>query len=259
MSRPPGQNPGVDREPERLPHGYTNRTSRVSTSAGRVVQKAYDGPDAPARRDRERAMLAALAGRVPVPPLLDGDGTRDDGTPLRMGFVAGVPAQELLAPAAGRDTATAVLTACGRVLGRVHAVDLNAVDLDAVAPGLGAPVDAPGAVLVHGDFGPNNLLLDPSTMAVTAVLDWEFAHVGTPVEDLAWCEWIVRMHHPDRVDLLDAFFRAYGGEVPDWPLRRHAMLARCAELLDFCVRWDPDGGGVTQWKQRLAETRRWET
>jgi hypothetical protein len=26
---------------------------------------------------------------------------------------------------------------------------------------------------------------------VTAVLDWEFAHLGQPVEDLAWAEWIV--------------------------------------------------------------------
>jgi aminoglycoside phosphotransferase (APT) family kinase protein len=32
------------------------------------------------------------------------------------------------------------------------------------------------------------------------VVDWEFAHLGDPVEDLAWCEWIVRMHHPEHVD-----------------------------------------------------------
>lgn len=37
------------------------------------------------------------------------------------------------------------------------------------------------------DFGPQNVLLDPGTFAVTAVVDWEFAHVGDPVEDLACC------------------------------------------------------------------------
>lgn len=41
-----------------------------------------------------------------------------------------------------------------------------------------------GEVLVHGDFRIGNLLIDPS--GLTGVIDWEFAHVGDPVEDLAW-------------------------------------------------------------------------
>jgi len=36
---------------------------------------------------------------------------------------------------------------------------------------------------VHSDFNPKNLLVDPSTLAVVAVLDWEFAHSGSPVTD----------------------------------------------------------------------------
>ena len=55
-----------------------------------------------------------------------------------------------------------------------------------------------GQVLVHGDYGPQNVLLDPATQEITAVLDWEWAHAGHPVEDIAWCEWIVRMHQPAR-------------------------------------------------------------
>lgn len=39
-------------------------------------------------------------------------------------------------------------------------------------------------VLVHGDFKANNLLCDREE--VTAVIDWEMAHIGDPVEDLAW-------------------------------------------------------------------------
>ena len=39
-------------------------------------------------------------------------------------------------------------------------------------------------VLVHSDFNPKNILVDPDTLEVTGVLDWEFAHAGYPVTDL---------------------------------------------------------------------------
>ena len=38
--------------------------------------------------------------------------------------------------------------------------------------------------LVHSDFNPKNLLLDPETLEVAGVLDWEFAHAGHPYSDL---------------------------------------------------------------------------
>jgi aminoglycoside phosphotransferase (APT) family kinase protein len=38
--------------------------------------------------------------------------------------------------------------------------------------------------LVHSDLNPKNVLLDPGTLAVTGVLDWEFAHSGHPLTDL---------------------------------------------------------------------------
>lgn len=43
---------------------------------------------------------------------------------------------------------------------------------------------APATVLVHGDFKPGNALLDGDR--VVALLDWETAHLGDPVEDVAW-------------------------------------------------------------------------
>ncbi len=42
---------------------------------------------------------------------------------------------------------------------------------------------APG--LVHGDFRNGNLMVDPKK-GLTAVLDWELAHLGDPAEDLGW-------------------------------------------------------------------------
>lgn len=38
--------------------------------------------------------------------------------------------------------------------------------------------------LVHGDFRNGNLMVTPD--GITAVLDWELAHVGDPVRDLGW-------------------------------------------------------------------------
>jgi len=38
--------------------------------------------------------------------------------------------------------------------------------------------------LVHSDFNPKNLLVDPVSLEVTGVVDWEFAHAGLPVTDL---------------------------------------------------------------------------
>jgi aminoglycoside phosphotransferase (APT) family kinase protein len=38
--------------------------------------------------------------------------------------------------------------------------------------------------LVHSDLNPKNLLVDPDTLVVTGLLDWEFAHAGHPVTDL---------------------------------------------------------------------------
>jgi aminoglycoside phosphotransferase (APT) family kinase protein len=38
--------------------------------------------------------------------------------------------------------------------------------------------------LVHGDFRIGNLLVGPA--GLNAVIDWEFAHIGDPHEDLAW-------------------------------------------------------------------------
>ena len=90
-------------------------------------------------------------------------------------------------------------------------------------PGL----EGTGPVLVHGDFGPQNVLIQDDR--ITALLDWEFAHIGQPVEDLAWTEWIIRTHHPGAVDALPALLDASGSRV-GWSLRHQAMVRRCEEL-----------------------------
>jgi len=71
--------------------------------------------------------------------------------------------------------------------------------------------------LVHGDFKPGNVLLEGGR--VTAVLDWETAHLGDPHEDLGWVTNPLRAREhqipgawePD--ELLDRWSAATGIEV----------------------------------------------
>jgi aminoglycoside phosphotransferase (APT) family kinase protein len=221
--------------PDLMPHGYTNCTMLD----GSVVTKTYQGPDADRRGAREAAALRGLAGRVPVPRVLSvGDGT------LSMSLMPGVHGQELI----DRGLASLVLGACGRTLRCIHSVDPV---LACVFAG-----DSPTGVLLHGDYGPNNVLLDSHAGEVTAVLDWEWARTGDPAEDLAWAEWIVRMHHPAHVDALGALFDGYGFR-PTWRARQEAMLAQCRSMLRLCERWDPGGPGTRQWRRRLIVTESW--
>ncbi|MCP4004149.1 MAG: phosphotransferase family protein [bacterium] len=54
-----------------------------------------------------------------------------------------------------------------------------------------APKQVERTVLCHGDVGPGNFLHEDGL--VTALLDWEFAHLGDPMDDLAWLAF--RGHH----------------------------------------------------------------
>ncbi len=54
----------------------------------------------------------------------------------------------------------------------------------------------PGTAFVHGDFAPINVIVDGNG-DVSALLDFEHAHLGDPLEDVAWWSWVVRHHHPD--------------------------------------------------------------
>jgi aminoglycoside phosphotransferase (APT) family kinase protein len=50
---------------------------------------------------------------------------------------------------------------------------------------LGARLPAPrAATLVHGDYRMGNVIVGPN--GLRAVLDWELAHAGDPMEDLGW-------------------------------------------------------------------------
>jgi aminoglycoside phosphotransferase (APT) family kinase protein len=84
-----------------------------------------------------------------------------------------------------------------------------------------APPDPARPVLVHGDFRNGNFVVGPDGMR--AVLDWELAHLGDPVEDLGWlCVKSWRFGVDDQrvggfgtVDELLTAYRAAGGREVD--------------------------------------------
>jgi aminoglycoside phosphotransferase (APT) family kinase protein len=79
--------------------------------------------------------------------------------------------------------------------------------------------------VVHGDLRPGNVLYDGDR--IVGLLDWEMAHVGDPVEDLAWA--YRALWSPERFVPLDEFVRAYesagGSAVKPDALRWHRVFA----------------------------------
>ena len=215
-----------------MKHGYTNDTRR----SGEAVHKTYQGPDAANRQAAEQLALSRLGGAVPLPGVIaSGPGWLD------LEFISGRHGQELL----DDGSEVAVLYECGRVLRALHELDPRTID--STAPS--------NVVIQHGDFGPNNVLFDADAHII-AVLDWEFCTVGAPIADIAWCEWIVRMHHPAVADAMRHFFSAYGS-IPPWQERQAEMIRRCRWLQDFTARWDPNGLGVAVWQERASVVESW--
>ncbi|WP_178133332.1 phosphotransferase family protein [Vineibacter terrae] len=167
--------------------------------------------------EREAAVVQAAAGAGLPAPRVRYVLQPDDG--LGHGFFMDRIEGETLARRILRDEAFAAARPllagqCGAILARLHRLTASAVPGLRVAPILTelgnvrtlyrsyrhphpvfalafrwlaerAPAYAQtDLVLVHGDFRHGNLIIGPE--GVRAVLDWEGAHIGDPMEDLAW-------------------------------------------------------------------------
>jgi len=64
-----------------------------------------------------------------------------------------------------------------------------------------------GPVLIHGDFGGSNLLVEAASMKVTGIIDWGSAHVDDPAVDIAAASTIAE----DLVEHFVPFYPAVGG------------------------------------------------
>jgi aminoglycoside phosphotransferase (APT) family kinase protein len=192
----------------------------------------------------EEALLrAAAAAGVPVPAIVAGG----DGYLVTEHVEGETIARRIL-----RDDvyapARAVLAAqCGDALARIHSIPASSVAglrggdqvamfrdvLDSTGQPHPAfelafrwleanrPSPTPGGDrVVHGDFRNGNLIVGPD--GLRAVLDWELAHLGDPMEDLGWlCVKAWRFGVPSKLvggfgdldDLLSAYSSASGLDV----------------------------------------------
>ena len=219
---------------ERLPHGYTNLTRRVAD----CIEKRYEGAEAIARAEREFTSLTGLHGRYPVPEVVQFDSAVPS---ILLAEVLGRHGQELI----DEGRSAEVLRVTGTQLAKLQAIDQS------VVPGL----EGRGEVIVHGDFGPQNILYSVDLTDVAGVVDWEMAHIGSPIEDLAWSEWIIRMHHPDAHDDLPELFAACGLAF-NWSEHRDRDASQAVrDYLGYCEASELKAG-VVEWKRRLGRDRK---
>lgn len=93
------------------------------------------------------------------------------------------------------------------------------------------------ARLVHSDFSPDNIIVAPEhdgKARVAALIDWEWAHAGSPLQDVAV---LLRPRGLVTADFESAFgaaFAAAGGELPaQWRTRAATLdLLNLLELID---------------------------
>ncbi len=213
---------------ERLSGGASQETYRVTveTAAGPVLLAMRRAPGGEAPEDlmgrpglagEAELMRVAAANGVPEPHVQH---VLEPGDGLGPGFIMEWLDGEALGARIVRSPALAdvrprLAEECGRILARIHAIDLDATGLrdkltempteqfinqmwdrykeyptpqpmiDYAARWLldNLPPARPMA-LVHNDFRNGNVMIDPS--GIVAVLDWEAAHIGDPGRDLGW-------------------------------------------------------------------------
>ncbi|HZX07248.1 aminoglycoside phosphotransferase family protein, partial [Kribbella sp.] len=199
-----------------LAGGYGGQTFAVSAGGEDAVIKFYVKD--PGRAAVDAALLQLVHGLLPVPRVLDlkRDGSYEEPPYLLTERLPGVNLQVFLETATDQQRRTAG-TQLGELLTRLSGMpflrpgmfrdDELAVepfglgDLSEYVAGLELGLDdgfaavideaeelLAGGVdrfcLVHSDFNPKNLLVDPDSARITGLIDWEFAHVGSPYADL---------------------------------------------------------------------------
>jgi aminoglycoside phosphotransferase (APT) family kinase protein len=205
-----------------LTGGYGGETFAVSAAGEDAVLKLY--ARRPGRAAVDAALLRLVRGLLPVPRVLDAqvDQVGGDPTYLLTERLPGINLQDFLTTADDRQRES-VGVQLGELLvrlsgmpflsfGEFHGSELRIESFGSggLAQWLNHHVESFGLsreqvdslrkvidraedladsgvdrfCLVHSDFNPKNLLVDPDTARITGLIDWEFAHAGTPYADL---------------------------------------------------------------------------
>lgn len=196
----------------RLTGGASRETWRFTADGEPLILQRQRGGAARNMGVEAAVLRVAHQGGVPVPEMVvDGATSGALGNPF---MIVRAVDGETIARKIQRDehfaTARGRLTAdFGRALATLHAINpddaLGLVDDDQIAYyrkvlndlGQAHPVfevafrwlesnrpTSSGRSIVHGDFRLGNVMVNENGLA--AVLDWELAHIGDPMEDLGW-------------------------------------------------------------------------
>ena len=236
-----------------LPGGWSGHTFLAESGGERVVVRTYDRGGRP---EVDAAVLRRAARLVPVAEVLDVradrlvtsyvEGVRGDllvPTLDDAGLAAlGADVGRITAAVASTTTRTAGLFVDDQLTIEPFALDLptwvaqhprgwlewsvpERLGLRSLAEESEGLLSVVGRTcLVHSDLNPKNLIVDPDALRVAAVLDWEFAHSGSPYTDLGN---VLRFDREPAY--VDAVLASYA-ELRGTPRERALELARAADL-----------------------------
>jgi aminoglycoside phosphotransferase (APT) family kinase protein len=280
--------------------GHSNLTFLVSDGHSRVVVRRPPPPPLPPGAHdvlREAELLAALAGTdVPTPRVLAtaAAGELLDVPLFVMDFVDGaVITEKTPAPRDDEALRRRIAESLVDTLAALHAVPWREVGLgdfskpegfnarqlrrmgslvavDETVPKPFAALDdwlhahlppESGTSIVHNDFRIGNMIVDPATGRVAAVLDWELATIGDPLADLGYllASWpvqgepvvptaamgtaVLEAGYPSRAALLVRYADRTGADLSG--LNWYAALAmyKLAALYEYSRRRFEDGVG----------------
>ena len=214
---------GASRETFRFDLAYTDATGRHQDRM--ILRRDPPASNVDSDRRHEYESYRAIAGHgIPVPRmiLLEEDASHFDGAISLAEDLRGYHNSEYqLQEPAWRDKLPHIAQQFWSVMGRLAAVPVERLDLSFMTPAtpettamqqldhweatldrndVGAepitraairwmrrnpPPPAQKLAMVHGDLRAGNFLYDDDGSLI-AVLDWEMAHIGDPLEDLAW-------------------------------------------------------------------------
>ncbi len=230
-----------------LEGGWSGETFLAEAGGDRTVVRVFAGlRHAPEAAEIQAALLRLVRGLLPVPRVLEvrrADPASGLPALLVTEFLPGVRG-DLLLPTLDDDGLRRLGAAVGRLVAtlggmpvlergvfvdgdlRVRAYDPDLPDsLGAIGVAAQDLLDQETRTcLVHSDLNPKNLLVDPDTLEITGLVDWEFAHAGHPFTDLGN---VLRFdREPAYVEAVLTTYAGLRGTSPEQALH----LARCADL-----------------------------
>jgi aminoglycoside phosphotransferase (APT) family kinase protein len=194
----------------RLSGGASRETWRFTADGRPLILQRQRAGDQRNMLVEAGVVSAARRGGVPVPELIEAR-RRDDGMAFMVleAIDGETIARKILRDDEYADARLRLTSDLGAALARIHALDTSHIDglehtdqlayyteaLDAL--GQPHPVlelvrnwlldtrpTSQGSAVVHGDFRLGNVIVGSD--GLRAVIDWELAHLGDPMEDLGW-------------------------------------------------------------------------